>query len=70
MPLSSVSPLPCVSGALAAMVLLCATARSQEPPAADKDDKSPILLRVLCKQPVTGATDLKIVQGEKPIHDL
>ena len=52
------------------MALLCATADSQEPPAADKDDKSPILLRVICKQPVTGATDLKIVQAEKPIQDL
>jgi hypothetical protein len=55
---------------LAAMAMLCVRAYSQEPPVADKDDKSPILLRVICKQPVTGATELKMVQGEKPLQDL
>jgi hypothetical protein len=55
---------------LAAVAVLCVRAHSQEPPVADKDDKSPILLRVICKQPVTGSTDLKIIQGEKPIQDL
>jgi hypothetical protein len=55
--------------ALASLAMLCATALSQETDAA-KDDKSPILLRVICKQPVDGATALKIVQGGQSIHDL
>lgn len=55
--------------ALAVLAMWPAAARSQETGQA-KDEKSPILLRVICKQPVTGATDLKIVQGDKAIHDL
>lgn len=64
MRLSSVSLI-----ALAFFAILCTTARSQEPEA-EKDKKSPILLRVICKQPVTDATSLKIVQGGLAIHDL
>lgn len=56
--------------AVAAIALLCTAAFSQEPTAADQDDKSPILLRVICKQPVSGATKLKIVQEEKVKFDL
>jgi hypothetical protein len=69
MPIPSMT-FPSVPVALAAVSLLCATAYSQEAPATDKDEESPILLRVICKQPVTGATDLKIVQQEKASHDL
>lgn len=63
------APIPSTLTALAVVAMLCATARSQETGAA-KDGKSPILLRVLCKQPVPGATDLKIVQGKLALHDL
>jgi len=49
--------------------MLCTTVHSQENDK-EKNEKSPILLRVLCKQPVPGATDLTIVQEEQAIHDL
>jgi hypothetical protein len=55
--------------ALAVVAMLCATARAQATGDA-KDKKSPILLRVLCKQSVPGATDLKIVQEKVALHDL
>lgn len=62
-------PFPSTLFALAAVAVLSTAAHSQEP-GEKKDDKSGVLLRVLCKQPVTGATDLKIVQGEKVLHEL
>lgn len=46
-----------------------AAAQSQET-GNTKDNKEPILIRVICKQPVTGATDLKMVQENKALHDL
>lgn len=54
---------------LFSLVVLGSNVPAQEN-AEEKEDKSPILLRVLCKQPVAGATDLKIVQGEQAIHAL
>ena len=52
----------------AVFALFPAKVRSQETD--DPDKKSPILMRVLCKQPVPGSTDLKIVQEKQSIHDL
>jgi hypothetical protein len=62
--------MPSLPTAMAAMALLCTTAFSQDSIVAGKDEKSPILLRVICKQPVTDATDLKILQQEKALFDL
>jgi hypothetical protein len=54
---------------LAFAISLCSTVRSEET-APDKEDNAAILVRVMCKQPVAGATELRIVQGEKVAHDL
>lgn len=63
-----ISRLPCLIAA-AAIILFPSDLRSQETDA-DPDAKSPILMRVLCKQPVPKFTDLKIVQEEQATHDL
>lgn len=54
------------------LVMSSPVVRSQEVEGTDgaAQKKASILLRVLCKKPVAGAADLKLVQGEKVSHDL
>lgn len=68
MPTCHLRPLPSrLLGLL--FILLPATAWCQES-TSDRDERAPVLLRVLCKVPVPGADDLAMVQAGEILHDL
>jgi hypothetical protein len=63
--------LPSFLARIFALLTLFATAAlSQEPEEKEDEGEAAILLRILCKQPVAGATDLAIVQEGGMLHEL
>lgn len=58
-----------LASSLVALLVLSLPGSGQETP--EKGiKKSPVLLRVMCKQGVAGADDLNIIQGAKLLHNL
>lgn len=53
---------------LIALACLPAASRAQEESGNKKEPR--IMIRILCSQPVEGATDLKLAQGETVLHDI